>query len=61
MNENVMDFYFFNVKINIFEIMNCVFVFVECMYLMLKNFYFLIFVKINVNLMLFGIFINVFI
>lgn len=61
MNENVMDFYFFNVKINIFEIMNCVFVFVECMYLMLKNFYFLIFVKINVNLMLFEIFINVFI
>lgn len=60
MNENVMDFYFFNVKINIFEIMNCVFVFVECMYLMLKNFYFLIFVKINVNLMLFEIFINVF-
>lgn len=61
MNENVMDFYFFNVKINIFEIMNCVFVFVECMYLMLKNFYFLIFVEINVNLMLFEIFINVFI
>lgn len=61
MNENVMDFYFFNVKINIFEIMNCVFVFVECMYLMLKNFYFLIFVKINVNLMLFEIFFNVFI
>lgn len=60
MNENVMDFYFFNVYINIFEIMNCVFVFVECMYLMLKNFYFLIFVKINVNLMLFEIFINVF-
>lgn len=60
MNENVMDFYFFNVKINIFEIMNCVYVFVECMYLMLKNFYFLIFVKINVNLMLFEIFINVF-
>lgn len=60
MNENVMDFYFFNVKINIFEIMDCVFVFVECMYLMLKNFYFLIFVKINVNLMLFEIFINVF-
>lgn len=61
MNENVMDFYFFNVKINIFEIMNCVFVFVECMYLMLKNFYFLKFVKINVNLMLFEIFIDVFI
>lgn len=40
MNENVMDFYFFNVKINIFEIMNCVYVFVECMYLMLKIFIF---------------------
>lgn len=40
MNENVMDFYFFNVKINIFEIRNCVYVFVECMYLMLKIFIF---------------------
>lgn len=38
MNENVMDFHFFNAKINIFEIMNRVYVLVECTYLMLKIF-----------------------
>lgn len=39
MNENVMDFHFFNAKINIFEIRNRVYVLVECTYLMLKIFF----------------------
>lgn len=38
MNENVMDFHFFNAKINIFEIRNRVYVLVECTHLMLKIF-----------------------
>lgn len=61
MNENVMDFHFFNAYINIFEIMNRVSVLVECTYSTLKNLHFLTLVKINVNSMSFETSINAFI